>query len=250
MKRFSRMIAWLVAAVLLLSVSVCALADFEDPLYVSPSFRIPENRIISDPVSLADEDEEEPEVTVPEVVEPEEVEPEEAEPEATEPEAVEPEATEPAAEAEPEAEAQEGETEAAPEAEPQEGEQNPEAEPAEAAEPVEGEGAEGEQTAAPESGEQTEVQEGEPAAEPEPEPEIPKKVSIYTSRKDVVTDGERIYLTSYLEGFDGIEVQNQWQVDRGNGWENVEGATRDSYSFIATKETVLYSWRLIVYFDE
>lgn len=211
MKRFPRMIAWMTAVVLLLSVCACAFADFEDPLYVSPAFRIPENRIISDPLTLDDEDED--------------------------------------AEEKKEAEAGEEASadEATAETETPEGEEKPEGETVET---VEGEGAEGEQTAAPENGEQTEVQEGEPEAEPEPEPEIPKKVSIYSSRKDVVTEGERIYLTSYLEGFDGLTVMYQWQVDRGNGWENVEGATRDSYSFIATKESILYSWRMIVYYDE
>ena len=206
MKRFSRMIAWMTAVVLLLSVSACAFAAFEDPLYVSPAFRIPENRIISDPLTPEDAEEAE-------------------------------EKEEAGAEGEASAEEASAETEAAEEQE------NP---AGETAETLEGQSAEGEQTAAPENGEQTGVQEGEPEAEPE----IPKRVSIYSSRKDVITEGERIYLTSYLEGFDGLEVMYQWQVDRGNGWENVEGATRDSYSFIATEQTILYSWRMIVYYDE
>ena len=68
----------------------------------------------------------------------------------------------------------------------------------------------------------------------EPTPEIEKKVIIHSSRKEVVTEGERIYLTSELVGFDGIKVLYQWQADRGNGWENVANANGPTYSFIAT----------------
>ena len=77
-------------------------------------------------------------------------------------------------------------------------------------------------------------------------------MKIYSSREDVVTEGEIIELTSKLIGFDGVEVHYQWQVDRGDGegWVDVEGATRSKHSFIAKKDTILYSWRLIVTVDD
>ena len=179
MKRFTKMIAVLAAAVMILSLTVTALA--EDPAYTSAGFRIPRNAIIGY-----------------------EIEPEE--PEATE-------ATDQPAEG--------TKAEEAPEAEEDEGFEAPE----------------------PEEGEET-------APTAEPTPEIEKKVIIHSSRKEVVTEGERIYLTSELIGFDGLNVLYQWQADRGNGWENVENANGPTYSFIATKQTIKYTWRLVVGYDD
>ena len=81
------------------------------------------------------------------------------------------------------------------------------------------------------------------------EPQAPERqVIIYSNRKEVVTEGDIIELTSELIGFDGVEVTYQWQMlrDEEEGWINVEGANRWKYAFIATRETVQYSWRLIV----
>ena len=87
--------------------------------------------------------------------------------------------------------------------------------------------------------------------EEEPKP-VERQVRIFTSRKDIVTAGEMIVLTSELIGFDNVVVNYQWQVDRGDGagWVNVDGATRGKHTFIANKETIMYSWRLIVTTDD
>ncbi len=73
-----------------------------------------------------------------------------------------------------------------------------------------------------------------------------------TSRPDVVIEGEIITLYSRLTGFDDVEVHYQWQVDRGEGagWEDVEGANGPEHSFVARKDTILYSWRLTITTDE
>ena len=67
-----------------------------------------------------------------------------------------------------------------------------------------------------------------------------------------MTEGEIIYLTSVLEGFDGLDISFQWEVDRddGNGWVPVEGANRSKHMFVASKETIKYSWRLVVSVNE
>ena len=154
MKRFTKMIAVLSAAILILSLASTAFAEEDVPDYISAGFKIPKEVIVGY-----------------------EVEPEEELPEET---------------------------------------------------PEEEEGAE----------------------KPEPTPEIKKEVLIHSSRKDVVTVGERIYLTSELIGFEGISVLYQWQADRGRGWENVENANGPTYSFIATEETIKYTWRLVVGYDD
>ena len=107
----------------------------------------------------------------------------------------------------------------------------------------------------------------EPQKEEEPEPEevfedepeektnegkTQRKVLIKSSRGDTVIEGEIITLKSKLVGFDGVEVHYQWQVDRGDGegWVDVEGATGPEHSFVARKDTLLYSWRLTISTDE
>ena len=75
-----------------------------------------------------------------------------------------------------------------------------------------------------------------------------RSVTIRSSQGDVVTEGEMIYLTSKLKGFDGLDIAYQWQVDRGDGqgWVDVEGANRPKHMFVADRETIQYSWRLVV----
>jgi hypothetical protein len=61
--------------------------------------------------------------------------------------------------------------------------------------------------------------------------------------------GEPITLTSRLEGFEGIEhVTYQWHCDKGNGFEPVDGANSDSYTYYADHETLSWSWVLEVSF--
>ena len=106
-------------------------------------------------------------------------------------------------------------------------------------------------------------QSGEPEAEPEeedteeapevlPDGTVERKVLIRSSRGDVVIENQIIRLTSKLIGFDGVEVHYQWQVDRGdgNGWVDVDGATGPEHTFVARKDTILYSWRLTITTDE
>ena len=100
----------------------------------------------------------------------------------------------------------------------------------------------------PEGETPAEGQEGE-EGEVVGEAKVPERtVTIRSSQGDVVTEGEIIYLTSKLKGFDGLDIAYQWQVDRGDGegWVDVEGANRSKHMFVADKETIQYSWRLIV----
>ena len=91
-------------------------------------------------------------------------------------------------------------------------------------------------------GEQPEEDDGAEPARPE------RAVLIFSTQKSVETEGEFIYLTSELIGFDDVKVTYQWQVNRndGLGWVDIEGATRDRYMFVASVETIRYGWRLIV----
>ena len=91
--------------------------------------------------------------------------------------------------------------------------------------------------------------EEEPAEEPV-EAEAPKaepKVTIFTSRRSVMEEGEPVYLTSKLEGFeDYTEFMYIWYCDKGNGFEVVEGANEATYTFSANAESLTWGWQLEV----
>lgn len=86
-----------------------------------------------------------------------------------------------------------------------------------------------------------------PVTKPEEEKPQPK-ATIFSSRKDVMEPGETVTLTSILEYGDGYEIRYQWECDRGSGFEAVEGANDDHYTFEANQETLAYTWRLVVYY--
>lgn len=71
--------------------------------------------------------------------------------------------------------------------------------------------------------------------------EVEKKVSVFC---DVVDD--TAFFTSELEGFEDEEVVYQWQVDDGNGWKDIDGASGDTYKITLTDENAGYAYRLFV----
>lgn len=93
--------------------------------------------------------------------------------------------------------------------------------------------------------------ETETTVEPETEkaeekPTVAKKIEIWTDRGPVLNDGDIIHLYSKLTGFDGEEVKYQWQCNKGDGYKDVAGATESTYSYSASKESLKWSWRLMV----
>ena len=96
-----------------------------------------------------------------------------------------------------------------------------------------------------------EVAEEETAEEEtaEVEEELPElKVTIFTSRRVTMSMGEPVYLTSELEGFEGLETEFQWECDKGEGFEPVEGANEDHYTFTADADSLDWGWKLLVYY--
>ncbi len=228
MKKTTKLIVMLAVIAMLLGVLAVATAD--DKIYTSPVFVIPLDRV---------------DMEIPEEAEPE---PETAGSEETAEE--EPETAEQGEAAGDESETGESEETA--------GEASEETEPEEA-EPEEAAGDESEAAGAAEEG--SEAAQAEQPEETKPEetkaaPEKPKpverQVKIRSSRKAEVIRDEIITLSSELIGFDGVEVQYQWQVDRGDGagWVDLEGATGPKHTYVANPVTVLYSWRLMVIVDE
>ena len=100
---------------------------------------------------------------------------------------------------------------------------------------------------APEAEESEEIAEEEAEEE---DPEADMKVTIFSSRRTLMTEGEDVYLTSKLEGFDGFETYLQWECDKGEGFQDVEGANEDTYVFSASVESLSWNWRLTVYYKK
>lgn len=75
-------------------------------------------------------------------------------------------------------------------------------------------------------------------------------VNIYSDMGDIVREGDIITLTGELVGFGASIFTLQWQYDDGMYWRDVEGANGLTHSFIATGETINYSWRLSVSADD
>ncbi|MBR6088504.1 MAG: hypothetical protein IKP86_01130 [Anaerolineaceae bacterium] len=82
-------------------------------------------------------------------------------------------------------------------------------------------------------------------------PAAGRQVLIFTSRRSVMEFGETINLTSVLEGFDDItDIHYQWECNKGEGFEPVEGATEDHYSYVADPDSISWGWRLVISFEE
>lgn len=77
-----------------------------------------------------------------------------------------------------------------------------------------------------------------------------KKVTIFSSRRSVMHDGETVQLSSVLEGFEDCEeVTYQWYCDTGSGYRPVEGATSPVWSFVVDAESLEWGWQLEVSFS-
>ena len=88
---------------------------------------------------------------------------------------------------------------------------------------------------------------GDVLTDEEKDPDADNKVLIFTSRRIVMPMGEEIKLTSLLEGFEEDQtILYQWECNKGNGFEPIDGANGDSYSYEATVESLTWGFRLIV----
>ena len=73
------------------------------------------------------------------------------------------------------------------------------------------------------------------------------KVTIFSSRREIMEEGEPVYLTSKLEGFEDCEeILYIWKVDKGYGFEAIEGANEETYTFTASEESLTWDWHLTV----
>ena len=75
----------------------------------------------------------------------------------------------------------------------------------------------------------------------------PKAVAITSTLTDTVVLGAPVTLTGVLEDADECSnVIYKWEVNKGNGFEPVPDADGATYTFLASKESLSWSWRLSV----
>lgn len=87
------------------------------------------------------------------------------------------------------------------------------------------------------------TEETEGLEETEEIPEPIDSVRIFSSFTGVIRLGDPVTLTSEVKG----EVAGyQWECDKGDGFEAIEGANEATYSFAATAESLCWDWRLTV----
>lgn len=77
-----------------------------------------------------------------------------------------------------------------------------------------------------------------------------RSVNIYSDMGAVVHEGDIITLTGEVNGFSSSDISLQWQYDNGMSWTDVPGANKLTHAFVATGETINYSWRLSVNIDD
>ncbi|NLD60763.1 MAG: hypothetical protein GX647_14050 [Clostridiales bacterium] len=75
-----------------------------------------------------------------------------------------------------------------------------------------------------------------------------RSVRIFTTLDSVISEGDKVKLTSELIGFEDVRVALQWQYsdNRGENWKNVDGANEDHYTYAVSSENINYAWRLMV----
>ena len=81
------------------------------------------------------------------------------------------------------------------------------------------------------------------------EEETERSVSVKVRCSEELHLGDKVTLESELNGYEGCEVEYQWQVNKGEGFEDISGANGSSYSFSADEESLGYDYRVVVIAD-
>ena len=77
-------------------------------------------------------------------------------------------------------------------------------------------------------------------------------VTVFSDAKVNMSIGDSVNLFIRTTGLDGYHLSYQWYVDKGDGYGfvPVEGATGDTITFVATRETLSYDWQIVVDVEE
>lgn len=73
-----------------------------------------------------------------------------------------------------------------------------------------------------------------------------RRVIVYSDMGSVIYEGQYVTLYGEISGFERLDVSFQWQFDDGMGWKDVIGANRLTHTYLASQQTINYSWRLCV----
>ena len=87
--------------------------------------------------------------------------------------------------------------------------------------------------------------EDNPSQEAQEEDAVPEVVVFTSCRSDSVF-GETIHLTSRVYHCEGYDLLYVWQCDKGDGFEDVEGADGETFDYVLDEVTNTYWWRLLL----
>jgi len=63
---------------------------------------------------------------------------------------------------------------------------------------------------------------------------------------DEVYFGDEVTLKAVVSSSNGAAYSLQWQMDNGNGWEDISGETGSEYRFTVDEQNAEYSYRVVV----
>lgn len=78
------------------------------------------------------------------------------------------------------------------------------------------------------------------------EVQIDYRVYITFTSNSSLTIGDTMRLHCNLEGFSRNTVHIQWEINNGNGWKDIDGATDEDYSCEITEDNSSAEWRVTV----
>ena len=87
-----------------------------------------------------------------------------------------------------------------------------------------------------------------PTAEPVPTPNPDRFVNVSVkNRKDVYRYGDTVVFTANLFGYEWCpSVSFQWQVNKGEEWEDVSGETAQDILVVISEDNLNWRWRVKV----
>ena len=81
-------------------------------------------------------------------------------------------------------------------------------------------------------------------------PDSARRVVLSDDHEASYAEGETVHLNVRIEGFDAFpEFLIVWEVDKGEGWEEMARGTENFYTFPASSETLNWNYRVQVLFS-
>lgn len=79
------------------------------------------------------------------------------------------------------------------------------------------------------------------------EPNPDRYIEVWADFREILYEGESVQIYSRLVGFEeATSITYQWQINSGSGWQDISGATNDTYTVIVNSQSLKAEYRLMV----